>query len=430
MIVRTLLRPLALVLLCAALFAPLSARAADVPRGIAIGSALPHVVGVDLSEQSVDVNRFLGAKTLVISFWSIYCSDCVRELDDLRAMRSEFSSEDVEIIAVNTDSAIPVARIASFVRRYEGARGASLGVVHMLDRDNSIVKAFGVTQIPLLITVDRSGMVTNVVGGYDPTLDRPRLLQALQQGAVTLGNWSGQIKSKLRTLLRETGPGGKPYEAASYRVEEAQALFGWRNAAGWIVPDPSDKNARDEEKKRIEKVVADRLKLNLMRSALATVGIQTPEPLKSVYDRNGISLPESPFVAETRWTRLYRTLAFDEMFITEARSALWVGEEYNAGLVANVDLDKLKTKLEYLSFTAPPVKLKLVLLSDYDFKSRAVLQKLKDLSWRFYTLVDETLTWHGTADDLVNELGEIKIPGLTIYAEIAEDGKMVRIEVY
>jgi len=73
-----------------------------------------------------------------LSFWSIHCRDCIRELDDLRSIRKEFASDEVTLVAVNADSGIPVARVEAFVQRYEAARGEALGVVHLLDRNAAI----------------------------------------------------------------------------------------------------------------------------------------------------------------------------------------------------------------------------------------------------------------------------------------------------
>lgn len=399
------------------------------PAGIAVGSPLPTIRGTDLSGRPADLSRVAGVKTLVLSFWSIYCSDCVRELDDLRSMRGEFPVDEVEIVAVNTDGGISVGRIASFLKRYEGARGAPLAVTHLLDRDGSVVKNLGITQIPLLLTVDKAGIVTNVVGGYDSNLDRPRLLQAIQQGALSVGGWSGSMKGRLSTLLRETGPGGRSFETATYRIEESQGLFGWRDAAGWVA-DAAGRTDPEHEKKRVERLVAERLKLTLMRSALSTVGLQTPEPSRNVIDRGGIAIPESPFETDNRWSRLYRALAFDEAWRAESRAAMWIDDEYHGGLVASVDLDKLKDKLDRIGFTTQPVKVRLIPIADYDFKTRAVINELREKSWRFYTIVDDTVSWHGTAEELVMEINAIRISGLTIFAEAAEEGQTVRVEVY
>lgn len=418
-----------ILLLLAFNFGVLTARSEDAPSGITIGGRLPVLKGTDLSERPADLSRSVGVKTMVISFWSIYCSDCVRELDDLRSMRGEFPVEEVEIVAVNTDGGIPVGRIASFLKRYEGARGAPLSVTHLLDRDGSIVRDLGITQIPLLLTVDSAGVVTNVVGGYDSNLDRPRLLQAIQQGALSVGGWSGSMKGKLRTLLRDTGPGGKPLEVASYRIEESQGLFGWRDSAGWVA-DAAGRTDPEAERKRVERLVAERIKLSLLRSALTTVGVQTPEPLRNVVDRSGITIPESPFETDNRWSRLYKALGFDETWKADSRSSLWIDDEYHSGLVANVDLDKLKDKLDRIGFPTQPKRLKLVPISDYDFKTRAVIHALRDKSWRFYTIVDDTVSWHGSAEDLAMEINALKIPGLTIFAEAAEEGGAVRLEVY
>lgn len=419
----------ALLLALALLLLPLAGWSQDTPAEIEVGKPLPAVTGTDLLENRLELTPLLGRRPVVLSFWSIYCGDCVRELDDLRVMRAEVAQEEIDIIAVNTDSSIPVARIASFLKRYEGARGSALNVRHLLDRDGSIVDTLGINYIPLMVTLDKSGVVTSVMSGYDPAEDKQKMQQAFEQGSVTLGAWSSAMRAKLRSVLRSQGPTGAQVESATYRVEESMLLFGWHDSLGFV-KDAAGRTDPEPEKRRVEKVVADRLKILLMRSALETVGLTLPDNGNRGFDRGGINIPESPFEGDFKFKRLYQALAFDEMFQVEQKAGLWSGTEYQGGMVASVDLGRLKAKVEQLEIPLKPESIRIIAVSDFDFKPRATLTELRKYSYRVLSFVDQSLLYHGTAEELAAELGALKIPGLTIFAESAEDGKSVRIEAY
>ena len=74
------------------------------PTDIQVGERLPPLSGVDLDGEPVSLSGYLGDETLVLSFWSVHCADCVRELDDLQSIRRDFPSENLTVVAVNTDA--------------------------------------------------------------------------------------------------------------------------------------------------------------------------------------------------------------------------------------------------------------------------------------------------------------------------------------
>ncbi|GAB4249897.1 MULTISPECIES: peroxiredoxin family protein [Deferrisoma] len=414
--------------IAAALVALLLASAApaqeDLPAAVRVGDRLPPLSGVDLAGNPVTLKEITGPGAVVLSFWSVHCRDCVRELDDLRAIRREFPAEDLTVVAVNTDSGLPLERIAGFVRRYEAARG-ELGVAHLVDRDAAILQGLGIRFIPLLVVTDPSGRVTAVVSGYREG-DRERLSRALEEGTVALGAWGEGLRGRLVTLLRSRGPAGE-VEWGSFRVEAELPRFGLHDATGWIA-DAAGRRDREAETRRVEAVVADRLKVALARDALASVGVRLPSPEDPGRPGEGLRVPESPLAGDGRWARLYAALGFDGLYREEARQGVWTGDVYRAGLVGDVDLGRLRARLRELGFPEAPRSIRLEVVSDFDFKARAVLEELRRTSYRLQQVRGEDLVYYGTADQLAAEIQALAL-GLRLFAEpLAED--RVRVEVF
>jgi len=410
-----------------ALMASVAAAQQAAPVGVQPGERLPPLNGVGLDGTPLDLGSLLGRTAVVLSLWSIHCTDCIRELDDLRAVVREFPRDEVTVVAVNTDSGMPVERIAGFVRRYEASRGA-LGVRHLLDRNAAVVESLAVTYIPVLVVVDRSGTVTSVLTGYGEQ-DRPRLSQALEQGrGVALGVWGEGLRGRLRTLLRGQGPGGRMVEWGSFRVEAGMPLFGLYDASGWLA-DAAGRRDPAAERARVEEVVGDRLRIGLLHEAAASVGLRLPATISEEPREVGLRIPESPFAAPGPWPQLYRAVRFDELLRVEQRAGTWLGDEYWAGVVGDVDLGALRERLRDLGVPAEPLRVRVVTASDFDYKPRALLQALVRTSYRVQAVQGQEVVYYGDATRLAEELSRLTTGPFTGFVEVWSADE-VRLEVY
>ncbi|MHB8765447.1 MAG: TlpA family protein disulfide reductase [Deferrisomatales bacterium] len=401
----------------------------ELPPALRVGTSLPPLAGLDLEGNPADLGDLLGRTTVVLSFWSVHCLDCVRELDDLRTIQREFPADQVTVVAVNTDSGLPVSRVAGFIRRYGATRG-DLGVRHLLDRDAAILDALGIREIPLLAVADRSGRVTSAMAGYSPG-DRGRVAQALDEGRVALGAWSEGLRGRLRTVLRSTGAGGgRAVEWGSFRVEDGLALAGLYAGTGWLA-DPAGRRDRAREAARVEAVVAERLKVVLLGEALASVGVQLPplSPPRTGSRPGSIEVPDGPLTADAAWGRLYRAVRFDELHRAEEASSAWVGDEYWAGLVGEVDLGALRARLEALGFPREPRRIRLEAVSDFDYKPRALLQLLRQSSYRLQMVQGEHLVYFGDPERLAGEIRALEGLPFKVFAEVLGPGEL-RLELF
>jgi len=56
---------------------------------------------------------------IVLAFWSIYCKPCVEEISSLIRLQEQLGGDKLEVIGVNADSELGVARIRTFISRFE-----------------------------------------------------------------------------------------------------------------------------------------------------------------------------------------------------------------------------------------------------------------------------------------------------------------------
>jgi hypothetical protein len=84
----------------------------------------------------------------------------MKSLPEVSKIVSDFSSSDVELLALNLEEPPQVAR----------AVAASMGLQELtaIDRDGSIAKSYGASAIPYSVVVGRDGVIRAVLIGSTP----------------------------------------------------------------------------------------------------------------------------------------------------------------------------------------------------------------------------------------------------------------------
>lgn len=97
----------------------------------------------------VDLDTIWGRKPVYVSFWAIWCSSCVKELDRINKVKDSLG---IFVIAINEDGLRKSSIVLNFVR----AKRWNFPVV--VDDGQSLMKAFSVTALPtsFLYGVDKS----------------------------------------------------------------------------------------------------------------------------------------------------------------------------------------------------------------------------------------------------------------------------------
>jgi peroxiredoxin len=137
-------RPAACVALTLALALPLPAAiAAEGPA--ALDFALRSAAGANhrLSEHRGEV--------VAIVFWASWCGECRRELERFERLRRTYANAGFVVLGVNLDKDPAQARSI--------AEAAGIGYPVLLDASKDVSKAYHVDELPLVVLVDRHGVV-------------------------------------------------------------------------------------------------------------------------------------------------------------------------------------------------------------------------------------------------------------------------------
>jgi peroxiredoxin len=119
------------------------------------GQDAPDFVLKSVSGKNLRLSEYRG-DVVMLSFWATWCGDCRAQLEHLGEMRERYRDAGIELLAVSLDQS---ARQAS-----EGSAGASYPVLH--DAGGEVGRLYDVTKMPVMLLIDRSGVVREVFEGF------------------------------------------------------------------------------------------------------------------------------------------------------------------------------------------------------------------------------------------------------------------------
>ena len=136
-----------------------------------VGSESRKFLNLNLDNQHVGLRDYVGptankkVKAVILSFWSISCVPCRKEMPLVQAF-AEKHKGDVELFFINIDKKSDMDKVRDFVTTNK------LGGTILLDFYQTTAKAYGVCDgnncsVPSLYVIDANGFVRFGVSGFD-----------------------------------------------------------------------------------------------------------------------------------------------------------------------------------------------------------------------------------------------------------------------
>ena len=101
-----------------------------------------------------------GEHVVMLDFWATWCGPCVMELPILSEVAEAYKDKGVVFCAVNQQE--EPAEIRTFLKEKK------LNFTVALDSSGAVGNAYGASAIPLLVLIDKKGVVQSVHVGYNP----------------------------------------------------------------------------------------------------------------------------------------------------------------------------------------------------------------------------------------------------------------------
>jgi thiol-disulfide isomerase/thioredoxin len=99
---------------------------------------------------------------VVVSFWATWCEPCKIEIPLLMSMSEEFKNQPVKIFLVNTKEDRKMTEDS--IRAVMNRRGYTLPC--LLDATGTVADRYGVRGLPMIVVIDKFGIVRKVNRGY------------------------------------------------------------------------------------------------------------------------------------------------------------------------------------------------------------------------------------------------------------------------
>lgn len=139
------------------------------------GAPAPDFVLKSLSGENIRLSEYRG-EVVALSFWAEWCGDCRAQLAGLESMYDLYRDAGFELMAVSMDRDIQDAR--DMVETLE------ITYPVLFDDGRAVSELYDIGSVPIVILIDREGVVRDVVEGYKHGTEEDYL-------------------SRVRTLLRE-----------------------------------------------------------------------------------------------------------------------------------------------------------------------------------------------------------------------------------
>lgn len=130
----------------------------DLIRFQLVGQRAPEISGVVAFQGDVASLKDVQGRVLLLEFWASYCGACRGMARVLGDWYRQKSGQGLVVVGVTSDTALRGARVA-----------AATNMMYPLvsDVEAQVARDYGAREIPLLVVVDRRGIVRDVVLGYD-----------------------------------------------------------------------------------------------------------------------------------------------------------------------------------------------------------------------------------------------------------------------
>lgn len=123
-----------------------------------VGDAAPPISLFKLeSNKYFRSKELLGEKNLVVSFFATWCVPCAKEIPELIKMSKEFG-DDFQFILVDVNEK------RALVKKHVDKKGITLQVI--LDKYGKVFESFSGVTLPLLVVIDKKGVITYHHTGY------------------------------------------------------------------------------------------------------------------------------------------------------------------------------------------------------------------------------------------------------------------------
>ncbi|KPJ72856.1 hypothetical protein AMJ52_04930 [candidate division TA06 bacterium DG_78] len=117
---------------------------------------------IDIDGNTVYLDSLLETGPVFISFWALWCTMCIKELDAIRPYYDELDSIGVNFLAISEDKMRSVPQVKPF------ARSKKWQYTVLLDPENMMRDLYNVRTMPTSFIIEQNKNIIFIHQGYKP----------------------------------------------------------------------------------------------------------------------------------------------------------------------------------------------------------------------------------------------------------------------
>jgi thiol-disulfide isomerase/thioredoxin len=128
---------------------------------------------IGLNGKKVDLSSLHG-HVVMLDFWATWCGPCKMSIPELERIYEKHKAEGLEVVGISVDDPTSQREVDATVK--------SLGMkypIAMIDRIPDAQTKYPFASIPLLVVIDKKGIIRAHVSGYDPNGNNEDLVATL-----------------------------------------------------------------------------------------------------------------------------------------------------------------------------------------------------------------------------------------------------------
>jgi peroxiredoxin len=388
-----------------------TAAAIETPGTIKTGDPFPSFTARNLDGDEINLDGIVGKKVLVLAFWSIYCKPCVEEISSLIRLQNEFGGSDLEVIGVNTDSELGVARIRKFISRFEEFERKEINYEIIFDEGGKLTKMLGVGFLPTVISVSLDRKVDKIFVGFEEKSEQ-------------------EIFEGIQALLPTAPEVAETPDSKVFEVEAVIPMCGFYGPEGWVGSFTGNRDIDDEIEKTAEMTRMEATRL-LVREALLSLGMNLAEDPKAhdCFRDYGVFLMKNPTDTRDNLSNLVRELTPNAFLRSLETVEDFMGTEFRVYERARIDLVKLRGQLESLGYQTEPRTITFNIVNVSKMDQNKFEKVLLEQSRHIGTFSFPTYEIYTTVENFAKEMERMDFEGLRFFIEEITD-ESIELEVW
>ncbi|MBU1026549.1 MAG: TlpA family protein disulfide reductase [Candidatus Margulisbacteria bacterium] len=124
-----------------------------------VGSECPSFSLPTLSGEIINLDKYLGKNSIILSFFTSWSKSCVEETIFLEELHDKYHKKGLQVIGISFDR--KGNKLASFISK----NGLKYSILH--DKKLKTLKKFRILIIPTLLVIDKKGNIKSIYVDFD-----------------------------------------------------------------------------------------------------------------------------------------------------------------------------------------------------------------------------------------------------------------------